>query len=78
MEKYKEGWSGPLVDATAGMDAGVIAYGLGYMTMAHVNEIMASPEKQRDLKAGRYRHLYEIAPAENKKLIREFIGALLD
>lgn len=72
MAVEKDGWIGPLVEATDGMGVGAIADALGYSSIGMVENIMTDPEKQVDLKASRYRSLYQKAPIRNKPLIEKF------
>lgn len=68
----KQGWNGPLVDATKGMSAMAIGDALGYGSLVQLNNIMRDPARQVDLKASRYRRLYEKAPVRNKPMIEKF------
>lgn len=72
MSNEKKGWKGPLVDATEGMGTGAIADAMGYSSMNMVDNIMRDPALQVDLKASRYRNLYQRAPLANKPLIEKF------
>ena len=64
LSNEKKGWKGPLVDATEGMSAMAIGDALGYGSLVQLNNV--------DLKASRYRGLYDRAPARNKALIEKF------
>ena len=72
LSNEKKGWKGPLVDATEGMSAMAIGDALGYGSLVQLNNVMRAPARQVDLKASRYRGLYDRAPARNKALIEKF------
>ena len=72
MRNEKQGWNGPLVDATKGMSVMAIGDALGYGSLVQLNKVMRDPARQVNLKASRYRSLYGKAPVRNKALIEKF------
>ncbi|WP_304598261.1 hypothetical protein [Adlercreutzia caecimuris] len=73
----KEGWSGPLAEATDGMSVGVILDGIGYKSMQGLDNLMSDPGKQGRVPLNRLRGLAKAAPEENRRKIVGFmVGGL--